>query len=291
MRKSLIRRCRRLDQWLRGRLGDRTKTLYIDFPPEPKPRYGFGRPPHAALHDLMAARRARYAAILADCQAFTEGLRGIAATAAGDSDAPCWDNAYFAGTNAVLLYCLAARRQPKRYVEVGSGNSTRFMRYAIGQEGLATEIVSIDPSPRAAVKNISDRVIAERLEDLDLALFDELSGGDFLFMDGSHRCFQNSDATVFFLEILPRLAPGVLVYIDDVFLPYDYPPEWADRWYSEQYLLAATLLADRGRRYEIVFPHAFVSADEELGAAERRLWAAIGHPGSGGNGLWLTIKE
>ena len=53
----------------------------------------------------------------------------------------------------------------------------------------------------------------------------------------------NSDATVFFLEILPRLPGGVLVGIHDVFLPYDYPRDYADRYYSEQYLLAAHLIA------------------------------------------------
>ncbi len=30
--------------------------------------------------------------------------------------------------------------------------------------------------------------------------------------------------------------------VHDIFLPDDYPPEWADRYYSEQYLLAAWLL-------------------------------------------------
>lgn len=290
MRKSLIKRYRQIDAWLRGVLGDERQNLYIDFPPEPRPRYGFGRPAHAGLNDLMESNRDAYAALLADARAFSEELRRIPAEAGGDADTPFWNNGYFSGTNAVLLYCLAARRQPKRYLEIGAGNSTRFMRLAVRQHGLATRIVSIEPGPRAGVAGISDRLIADKLENLDVALFDALSSGDFLFMDGTHRCLQNSDATVFFLEILPRLAPGVLVYIDDIFLPYDYPPEWADRWYSEQYILAATLLADRGRRYDIVFPHAFVTADEELGAAERRLWSAIDYPGTGAGGIWLMIK-
>ena len=52
----------------------------------------------------------------------------------------------------------------------------------------------------------------------------------------------NTDATVFFLDVLPRLPEGVLVGIDDVFLPWDYPPTWTERVYGEQYLLAALLL-------------------------------------------------
>jgi len=60
-------------------------------------------------------------------------------------------------------------------------------------------------------------------------------------VDNSHRCFQNSDVTVVFLDVLPRLRSGVIIYIDDVYLPYDYPPEWSMRYYSEQYLLAVVV--------------------------------------------------
>ena len=55
----------------------------------------------------------------------------------------------------------------------------------------------------------------------------------------------NSDATTIFLDTIPRLRSGVLVEIHDVTLPYDYPTEWIDRYYSEQYLLAAYILANR----------------------------------------------
>ena len=47
-----------------------------------------------------------------------------------------------------------------------------------------------------------------------------------------------------YLEILPRLKPGVLVHVHDIFLPADYPRDavlnrlW---FWSEQYLLQAFL--------------------------------------------------
>ena len=63
------------------------------------------------------------------------------------------------------------------------------------------------------------------LERADLSVFEELSEGDIVFLDGSHRTFMNSDATVFFLEVLPALPAGVLVGVHDIFLPYDYPAE------------------------------------------------------------------
>ena len=123
--------------------------------------------------------------------------------------------------------------------------SSRPARCATG--GFETRIVSIDPQPRAEVDELCDRVLRVPLEAADLSVFDELSDGDVLFFDGSHRTFMNSDATVFFLEVLPRLADGVLVGVHDVFLPYDYPRDFADRYYSEQYLLAAHLIAGNPR--------------------------------------------
>jgi methyltransferase family protein len=94
-------------------------------------------------------------------------------------------------------------------------------------------------------------------------VLDELDAGDVLFFDGSHRLFQNSDVTVFFLEVLPKLRPGVLVHIHDIFLPDDYPASWTQRLYSEQYILAAMLLCER-RPFKTVLPSHFVSMHDDL---------------------------
>ena len=118
--------------------------------------------------------------------------------------------------------------------------------------------MSIDPLPRAECDVLCDEIIRRRLEDVDLAIFDELAPGDVLYMDGSHRCFPNSDVTVFFLEILPRLAPGVIVAVHDIFLPHDYPPKRMKRFYSEQYVMAAYMLG-LGDRLKILLPNYFVS--------------------------------
>jgi hypothetical protein len=111
------------------------------------------------------------------------------------------------------------------------------------------------------------------LEKCDLALFDVLETGDFLFFDGSHRVLTNSDATVFFLEVLPRLKPGVLVHVHDVFLPADYPSDWSSSLYSEQYLLAAMLMCG-APPFRVVLPNHFVCMDAALGARVRKLFAA-----------------
>ena len=121
------------------------------------------------------------------------------------------------------------------------------------------------------IEGICDRLIVEPLECVDLTLFDQLGPGDILFVDNSHRVLMNSDATVVFLDILPRLKPGVIVEIHDIALPFDYPPAWADRFYSEQYVLAAYLLAD-GCRFDVLLPNAFISLDPDLNRILDPLW-------------------
>jgi hypothetical protein len=119
-------------------------------------------------------------------------------------------------------------------------------------------VVSIDPAPRADIDGVADVVIRQPLQDASLGVFDQLTPGDIVVIDGSHTAFMGGDTVVAFLEVLPRIPPGVLVAIDDIFLPWDYPPTWVGRWYGEQYLLATMLLAGLPG-WEVVFPAWFVT--------------------------------
>jgi len=115
-------------------------------------------------------------------------------------------------------------------------------------------------------------------------------------MDGSHRSFMNSDVTIFFLEILPRLKSGVLVHLHDIFLPLDYPPYWEYRYYphrywSEQYLLAASLLAGH-RNYEILLPNRHISDTPLLASLLDGFWAdarLAGVPRTGCS-FWIQMR-
>jgi predicted O-methyltransferase YrrM len=185
---------------------------------------------------------------------------------------PYWLNGWLPALDGIALYGLIALHRPRRYVEIGSGNSTKFARRAIRDHRLATLITSIDPRPRAEVDALCEQVVRLPLEETKLDFLDDLEPGDFVFFDGSHRCLMNSDVTVFFLEVLPRLKPGTLVQIHDVTLPYDYPPDWANRAYSEQYLLAVYLLARAGN-VRVVFPAAYISDDPELSRTLEVIWA------------------
>ena len=199
---------------------------------------------------------------------------------------PYWDNDWFPPLDAISLCALVYLNRPRRYVEVGSGNSTKFVRHLIKHMGLDTRIFSIDPFPRADIDELCDVVVRKPLEDLDVGFFDDLDARDILFIDSSHRSFQNSDVTVFFLEILPKLASGMIYGIHDIFLPYDYPESFVPRFYNEQYLLAAYLLG--GTRDEIVFPCHYVAKNPTESAPFRQLGErlGLGEEAVGGGAFW-----
>lgn len=153
-----------------------------------------------------------------------------------------WDNEYWSGLDAGVQLRNLIDRRPATYLEVGSGYSTLLARRAIADHGLDTRIVSIDPAPRAEVDAACDVLLRAPLEQAGLSVFEELAAGDVVLIDGSHLAFMNADSVIALLEVLPSLPAGVLVGIDDVFLPCDYPPTWEARWYAEQYVLAGYLL-------------------------------------------------
>jgi hypothetical protein len=212
---------------------------------------------------LIAARTESYSERLASMLACKDALRTISADEPVDEREPFWNQTWFPALDAICLTGLLVSLNPRRYVEVGSGNSTKFARRAVVDHGLRTEIISIDPHPRAVIDSLCDRVIRKELEQCELDIFSDLGADDLLFIDNSHRSFQNSDVTVFFTEILPLLRSGCHYGIHDIFLPNDYPASWLSRFYNEQYLLMAYLIGGAGGD-QIVLPVHFVQRTREL---------------------------
>ena len=173
---------------------------------------------------------------------YREAFRAIPMRSSEITSRPIWVNGWLPAMDMLANYTVLAENDPLRYVEIGSGESTKLARRAIDERGLRTRLTSIDPHPRAEVDRLCDAVVRHKLEDADLAVFAECEPGDVIFFDGSHRSFMNSDVSVFFLEILPSLPPGVIVGLHDIELPWDYPTSWSGRFYNEQYLLAVYLL-------------------------------------------------
>ena len=108
-----------------------------------------------------------------------------------------------------------------------------------------------------------------------------------ILLDGSHIALMSSDATVFLLELLPQLQPGVLIGIHDVFLPWDYPPTWAGRIYGEQYLLAALLIGG-GDGLAVRFPAWWVLECSALAGRLEPVWPVVENSfGRHASSFWL----
>lgn len=266
-----------------------SQMLFLDYRVEPCSRYGHGRPAHPRLQAMFERAREDYRALLRSFAGFREPLARIPAEKR-DQRSPYWRNQWLPPLDGIALYCLLAQCNPRLYLEVGSGNSTKFARRAIQDHGLQTQIVSIDPRPRTEINDLCDRVIRRPLQGVDAGVFQELRAGDVLFLDDSHVLLTNSDVCVAFLEVLPELPPGVLVQVHDVFLPYDYPPRWAHRYFSEQYVLAFALL-EEASRMQVLLPNAFVSNDLGLNAELQALTDPPRLPAPLlGTSLWLTTR-
>jgi hypothetical protein len=264
--------------------------ILLDYPVTPSPRWGHGKPPHPGLYEIINRGRERYRQRLQDIVELSTWLAAIPLEIDDQRpEQPAWHNPFFSGLDLAALYAFIGRTRPRRYVEIGSGWTTKIARRAATDHHVALDITSIDPNPRAEIDRLCDRIVRAPVETGDKSLFAELGEGDILLIDNSHRVFTNSDCVVMFLEVLPALAPGVFVHVHDIFLPYDYPPEWNDRYYSEQYLLAAFVLA-QGPHLQIELPNMFVSLDRELSEAVAPLWSgSLSGVQRHGGSWWMRI--
>ena len=198
-------------------------------------------------------------------------------------------NGMFDGTDALAYYCMIRHFEPRLIVEIGSGLSTRLAAEAALRNG-ATSVIAVDPHPSEIVSRGFDGLTAlkqERVEQLELAFFDQLEANDVLFIDSSHVSKVGGDVNVLFLEILPRLKSGVLVHVHDIFLPAGYPREWIvekGRFWSEQYLLQAFLTFNDS--WEVLL------ANFHLGSEHRDALKETfpNSPWWGGGSFWMRRK-
>jgi predicted O-methyltransferase YrrM len=160
------------------------------------------------------------------------------------------ENGHFETVDAEMYYGLIRERAPRRILEIGSGFSSRLALAALEKNreaGKSGAITLCDPHPPAwahAGRGAIDRIIPSQVQGISLTEFTSLSANDMLFIDSSHVLAIGSDVQFLFLEALPRLRPGVLVHVHDIFFPEEYPRYWVRdrlRFWNEQYLLQAFL--------------------------------------------------
>jgi Methyltransferase domain len=191
-----------------------------------------------------------------------------------------FDNGYFSGFDAAIYYSLIRHLKPQRIIEIGGGYSTQLAARALTSNGNGN-LICIEPYPER-LNGIGPHLdlIQKRVEEMDVAFFSRLEAGDILFIDSSHAVKFGSDVCYEFLELLPRLAPGVWIHVHDIFFPHDYPAEWLIERrmaLNEQYLLEA-----------------FLSFNEKFQVALANYWLCLDHPDeaarlwpTGGSSLWM----
>jgi predicted O-methyltransferase YrrM len=241
-------------------------ALPLEYPPsrDMRARWGYSRPLIPSLHSWFASYADDYRAFISEMRTFGADLRDVAHTFdPALLPAPAWMGTAMNPIDSLALYTFVRKRRPATYLEIGSGITTCFAHLARQHGRLSTKIISIDPEPRVGVDTICDTIVRDGLETCDLAIFETLGPGDIVFLDGSHRVFMNSDVTVFFIDVLPMLKPGVVVHIHDIALPWDYHQYFAHWYWSEQYMLAVYMMASK-QRLKPLFPGAFVTADPDL---------------------------
>ncbi len=170
------------------------------------------------------------------------------------------NNGAFNYFDGIALYSMIREFQPKRIIEVGSGYSSAAMidtceRFLGGE----TEITFIEPYPETLHKCLLPqdlaryRILAQKVQEVDPAVFQALQANDILFIDSSHVAKFGSDVNHLLFKILPLLNDGVVVHFHDIFRNFDYPREWLTegRAWNEGYLLKAFLAHNRD--YRILF--------------------------------------
>jgi hypothetical protein len=119
--------------------------------------------------------------------------------------------------------------QPSLVIQVGCGLATHCMLSASALNERPTEIVCIEPYPNEGLKNAPVELVGSPVQAVPPELFSRLGRDDILFVDSTHVVQVGSDVNYLVLEILPRLAPGVIIHFHDIYLPYDYPRRFLEQ--------------------------------------------------------------
>lgn len=205
------------------------------------------------------------------------------------------DNANYEGGDAELLYALVRARKPRRIVELGSGFTTLLINAAVrrnADDGAVAEHIAYDPYPRAQIIGegppAPTRLEPVSAPDVPLGVFRSLRAGDVLFVDTTHTVKLGSDVNFVVLDVLPALAPGVIVHFHDIFLPYEYPRAWFEEMgylWAEQYLLQAFLC--HNETFDVLLPaHALARERRERLAAVVPSLRAGRSPGA----FWIVSR-
>ncbi|MBO9541917.1 class I SAM-dependent methyltransferase [bacterium] len=203
------------------------------------------------------------------------------------------NNPSFKTVDGEMLYSMVRHFKPRRIFEIGSGNSTYLSAKALlknqQETGQSCELTAFEPYPnevlRAGFPGLS-ALVRKPVQEIPWQEFSKLGENDILFIDSSHVLKIGSDVQYEVLELLPRLNPGVIIHLHDIFLPAEYPREWVKQrqiFWTEQYLLQAFLAFNDS--FEVLWGGSYMHLNhrDKLQAAFPAYDPARNWPGS----IWL----
>lgn len=200
--------------------------------------------------------------------------------------------------DARTLYYMLREHKPGAYLEVGSGLSTYYATLAgrrNAEDGSALKMTCIEPYPFAALNELPGfELVKGFVQDVPVDRFEALEAGDVFFIDSSHALKIDSDVAYLFLEVLPRIKPGVLVHIHDVPFPYNvpYPADtwlFGERWpvYWQEAMIVQTFLAFNSS-FEMLLSTPLVRHDDEAFLIERfDDYVPVAQDANPASSLWL----
>lgn len=162
----------------------------------------------------------------------------------------CADNGAegFGPMESQILHAFVAARRPARVVQVGAGVATSVMLAAADAHDIPLNLVAIDPYPTPMLQRLAAEgrieLRQEPAQTVDMSVFTDLGPGDLLFIDSTHTVKPGSEVNRLVLEVFPQLKAGVYTHLHDMYFPYDFPPDLAERlfFWNESTLVHAYLI-------------------------------------------------
>ena len=193
---------------------------------------------------------------------FRDEYEGFPTEPTGEPGRFYLNNHLFENIDALVAYCMVRHFKPRLIIEVGSGFSSLLLGEA-ATRNKHSALVCIEPFPREFLREGFpglQSLMEKQIQDIDLDFFSQLQSGDILFIDSSHTIKIGGDVNYLFLEVLPRLKPGVIVHVHDIFLPFEYRCDWVMkefRFWTEQYLLQAFLIFNS--EFEVLMANGYLN--------------------------------
>jgi len=207
-----------------------------------------------------------------------------------------YQNTSYGFGDAMVYWAILNHFRPSRILEIGSGFTSALALDTVERLNLDTVCTFADPYPELAQRTIGTlapphRFIKSRVQDLDLALFEELDEGDLLFIDSTHVLKTGSDVHFELTEVLPRLRRGVLIHFHDIFTNFEYLRSWAiEKNYSWNEVHALHLFLQYNNEFQIEFFNHYIATEHASVVRALGTPQAIRFLVNPGGGFWLRRR-